>query len=702
MPLVSRSKAWLLLPAALALAWFLPTLAHGWRSDDFLTVYYLDRDGDAVRWGRVWEEWVRPWFGVRDLYRPFVSLTYACNWALGTAAWGFHLCNVLLLAGAACCVGATAARLARARPVLAGLVAGAVVVLHPAAVEPTAWIAARTTGLQVFWSAVAMWTFVRWRQGASGPWWTVAATALACASKEGAVLLPVSFVVLSLLGGERPRARVHGPFVALVVGYLLWRKVLLGWFTTAEEGHTVVSRLAGAGQLFVQLLVPPLGSGWHLGGVFFAALLVLLWQGGAAAGQRRALWCAPWAVLLLLPGTTHVEWGDGLLLGRFVFDAVPALALFTALAVDVAPAGALARARFAVGVLGLGAGLCVGSRVWLDRYTEESRLVATVQRELLAAARHAGPGAPFGVVALPGQPLLQPGLWGFLTQRPFAPVDLPVSGFAALLEQDDANPRVFANAAPIHALVQHGAGFASWDVRRGSFVAVPKAIDEVVELVRDANDPSRFLPPRPLSPTAFAAIELRPWRGLQVDLEVLGDLPGPLAARTRGWRFSAGAADPSDPHVRAEPPPAQVWFDTTDVVSWFVLQAIGSSPQGVRLTADGRPPPPEVAVRVHARIDELRARQDVPARCTVEQFAAALQPPEDRGDYVLTVLAPTGVFACGIGRGAGGSMPAEMVGQLRFCADVLGRCRLHWFWQTRDPLPEGRPARSRFGTCEVY
>ena len=73
--MTKAARLWLLIPALLAVAWFWPVLSHGFRSDDFLTVYYYDRDAGAVHWGRVLEEWVRPWFGVRDLYRPLVSFT---------------------------------------------------------------------------------------------------------------------------------------------------------------------------------------------------------------------------------------------------------------------------------------------------------------------------------------------------------------------------------------------------------------------------------------------------------------------------------------------------------------------------------------------------------------------------------------------------------------------------------------------------
>ena len=68
----------------------------------------LEFEVSAIRneasWGRVLEEWVRPWFGVRDLYRPVVSLSFGVNWALSPSPFGFHLLNALLLAGTATAV----------------------------------------------------------------------------------------------------------------------------------------------------------------------------------------------------------------------------------------------------------------------------------------------------------------------------------------------------------------------------------------------------------------------------------------------------------------------------------------------------------------------------------------------------------------------------------------------------------------------
>ncbi len=672
-----------MLPALLALVWYWPSLWHGFRSDDFLTVYYYDRDAGGVKWGRVVEEWVRPWFGVRDLYRPFVSLSFGANWALSTTPFGFHLVNVLLLAGTATFVAAAASRLAVARPRLAGLVAGALVVLHPAAVEPTAWIAARTTGLQVFWSAVAYWSFLRWRDGDGGRWLPLLATALACASKEGAVLLPASLVALDLLRGRLPGWRVHLPFFGLVGGYLLFRWCLLGVFTTAEEGHTVGERLNGALALLRQLAMPPAGGAagslWML--VPCAALGM-----AALAGARAALWCLPWAALLMLPGTTHVQLSANELAGRFVFDAVPALALFAAVVVGGQHARALL-ATASLAALGALVLFASGSLVHLRVYGEQDRVIAKLQQELLAAAKDAGPGKPFGVVGLPKLPLLQPALWGFLTQRPFARQDLPVVGLENMLTRDPGAPLVFANTTAVHALVANGAGCAVWNGATNSLVPMGKAASDVVDFVRDPADARRFVPPRLLPPTAVGALEIvssgpvASWR-----LQVLGNLEGPYAKAA----FTAAPV----------PATAVWWLDLTGVLPWFVAATVGGGPAGVELTGDGQALPAGSVVRAHAVLPTLSLPGEVPAVVRREELVRWLVPSQPARAAVLYLLLPTGLFAVASASGSALALDPATRSQLDFVCDVLGPCRVHWFWQAEGGSA-GPAQRSGFGTCIV-
>lgn len=686
----SRERLWLVLPALLALVWFWPTLSHGFRSDDFLTVYYYDRDAAGVHWDRVFGEWGRPWFGVRDLYRPFVSLTFGANWALSTSPLGFHLLNVLLLAGTATAVAAAGARLAPASPRLVGLVAAAVVVLHPAAVEPTAWIAARTTGLQVFWSAVAYWGFLRFRDGRGGRWLPLLATALACASKEGAVLLPASFVALDLLRGSRPQVRTHAPFLALVAAYLVFRWFLLGVVTTAEEGHTIGERLHGAWSLCRQLVQPPAGGAvagaWPL--LPFGLLLAV-----ALVVARSTLWCLPWVFLLLLPGTTHVQVGDELA-GRFVFDAVPALALFAALGLSRArPVAAAAVA--AAAVVAFGSLLAVQARGHLRLYADQDRLIAKVQQELLAAAADAGPARPFGVVGLPKLPLLQPALWGFLTQRPFAPVDQPVVGLENMLARDPAAPGVFGDAAAVHALVADGAGFGRWDPATEAIVRLPKAAPGAVEFAPVPGAPGRFTPVRPLSPAAVAALEVvapRPVRAWRAS--ILGNLEGDFAAA---------------PFVRAAvgEPEATWWIDATRVLPWVVAAAFGGGPAGLDVQCDGAPAPPGTVVRAHAPLD-LAGAPAFPPMAPSEVvdragFAARLayptwgEPPPE----TIYLLLPVGLYVGRRGPDGSAMFDGATRSQLDFACDVLGPCRVFWFWQSAPSAPHGRPRRTSFGSCVV-
>ncbi|MBL8725434.1 MAG: hypothetical protein JNK49_15435 [Planctomycetes bacterium] len=652
----ARRLLWLW-PAAAALLWFWPVLGHWFRSDDLLTVYYWDRDGAAVRWDRVFEEWVRPWFGVRDLYRPLVSLSFGLDYCLSTAPFGFHLTNVLLLGGTAVAVALAARRLAPGRP-FAALAAALVVVLHPAAVEPGAWIAARTTGLQVFWSAVAYWSFLRWRDGAAGLALPLSCTALACASKEGAVLLPLSLVWLDLLRGGRPRVRAHLPFALLVAGCLVWRRVLLGVFTTAEAGHGFTERLPVWWQFVGQLLVPPgVDPWWCASG---AALLV----GLAVAGWWRAGLAMLWALCLLTPGTSHWRGGSELA-GRFVFDAVPALGLAVAVVLAAVPQRPVLRWLCGLVVGAWLLALALASRAELARYGADDQTVRAAQRELLAAARDAGPGRPYGVIGLPGLPLLQPETWGFLTLRPFAERDLPVVGLTNVLARNGAAPELFGDTSVVHLLVAEGAGVGRWDEVGQRLVPVVAAAPGTVDFVRDPAQPGRFLPPRLLPPTAVAQLEIRtPEPVAEWRIEILGNLAGDYAAAPMRAKAAAGVA----------------WCSTVQVLPWLVAATFGGGPAGVELhRADAElPPPVGTTVRAHARLARVELGPGPKGSVERAGLGAVLALPELAAvPFRRYLLLPTGVWSWQAPGGAR-DLPVPVRDQVTFAADLLGGCAVAW------------------------
>lgn len=688
----SRStRPWLLLPALLAVLWFLPTLWHGFRSDDFLTVYYYDRDEARVFWDRVFGEWARPWFGVRDLYRPFVSLTFGANWAASTSPAGFHALNVALLSITAAAIAAAAARLVKTAPRAAALLAGAVVVLHPAAVEPTAWIAARTTGLQVCWSALAYATFLRWRDGEGRLVWPLLATAFACTSKEGAVLLPASFLALDLLRGSRPHWRTHLPFALLVGGYLLWRQALLGVLTTAEEGHTLLERARGAWALLAQLAAPPSAEGWA-GPVVLASTAGLALF--AAIAALRSLVCLPWAFLLLSPGTTHVQVAGGELAGRFVFDAAPALALLAAFAlggqrIALRPLAGLA-------ALALLTALGFAGHAHLAGYTAQDREIGALQAQLQVQAQSQAQtaeaaGAPFGVVGLPRLPLLQPGLWGFLAQRPFVGRDLSVVGLDHVLTKDPAAANVFADATAISVLATDGAGCAGWNSGAGALTPLPRGRDGASAFVPVDGFPGRFVASQRLPSTAAQMLEVvAPGPVRQWQVAVLGNLEGPLAQ-------APFAAD-----TGAGPPRPDFWCDTSGVLGWVVATQLGGGVAGVEVTCDGRPAPAGTVVRAHARPTVVPVPAGGATSVDRTVLASRIRLPATPGApwQSLYLLLPTGVHRLPVSAEGRVELDAEAKGQLGFASDVLGPCRVHWF-ATAPGGAGQKPARTTFGTCIV-
>ncbi|MBL8731530.1 MAG: hypothetical protein JNN13_04085, partial [Planctomycetes bacterium] len=312
-----------------ALVWFWATLQHGPRNDDFLTVYYFDREHAAVAWQRVFGEFTRGWFGVPYLYRPLISLSLGIDRALSPTLASAHLTNVLWLGLTAVAVATTAARLAPRLPWLAALGAGTAVVLHPAAVEPTAWIAARTTGMQVAFLALAGSAYVRCVQSSTRPtaWLTFAALALLC--KEGAVMLPVLLGMLDLLAAPacplRQRLRRLAPAFALL---LAWALLRLGLGIAFGDGqpHGLDERLGNLAHRATQLVAPIATDG---GRPWWPALLLLTLP--ALLRWRARTLLLPFAAALLLLPTSHMA-ESGTLDGRLVFDGVPLIALLVGLA----------------------------------------------------------------------------------------------------------------------------------------------------------------------------------------------------------------------------------------------------------------------------------------------------------------------------------------------------------------------------------
>lgn len=676
-----------LLVAAVAIAWFWPVLGHGLRSDDYLTVYYLDREAGAVRWGRVFQEFVRPWFGADDLYRPLVSLSFGLEFAVGGSAALQHLTNILCLAVTVAATAATAARLTGTRRSVAALVAGLAVALHPSAVEPTAWICGRTTGLQMAAVTLAIWCHTRWSTGVGRRWPALALFAVALGCKEGAVILPgyVLAIDVWLHGwrGWRARAARLLPFVVVLVVYFALRLAVLGKLGGGADGAGPTGPLASATNVATrvgQLLVPPDGAGVHRWWAIPCVGLALLGLAFGSASTRpatgrQAVARAATAVLalaglagaLLLP-SHHMTAAADVLYGRLVFDAVPGLALVLALAVAAARLRWLALQVVAVAAWLLA--MALTSAQWLDRYAGEDRVARAAQAAVVAAGT-TNLAQPLGIANMPCLPVLHYKLWGVLGLAPFAPRDLAIAGFPEFQFADEHAPQFFNDPAALYAFQAAGGGFSVFTGDR--LAQAPAPPHAALTLAADPAQPGDFLVPEPWPGTSFAAVEVRAGAGVQAGvLRLLADFPEPRA-------FGSHTAHAAD---------GTLWFDTTHAMAPVMLASVGVPFRGLHLDLDGHPAAPSTTVVVHA----LLPRGPTVARCAgaprsrAELFAILRHPPVADVPLRCYLVLPTGVRHQDVPAGGADAEPA-LVDHLRYAADLYAPVTAWWFWQTAVDAP---------------
>ena len=212
--------------------------------------------------------------GPGRMYRPALLTSFALNLAISPAAWSLKLGNVLIHASVASLLFAWLWRLTRRAR--GAFVVSAVFAVHPLASEAINLVSARSELLLAFGVVLALFANVSW-QRARGKFLPMLGmllgTVLACGSKETGVLIPGLLLVQSYcLRHRRPdasdwcrAAKGIVPVVALVIGYLVVRKLLLGQATinlldrTGEDpssghGRTLLMQLATMGTLLPRML----------------------------------------------------------------------------------------------------------------------------------------------------------------------------------------------------------------------------------------------------------------------------------------------------------------------------------------------------------------------------------------------------------------------------------------------------------------
>ena len=212
----------------------------------------------------------------QHMYRPVLLVSIALNYALAAAPWMLKAGNVLLHAGVAWLLWHWLRGLRL--PARASFAAAAVFAVHPLASEAVNLVSARSELLLALGFLLALrghqlWLARRWPALACAG--IVAGLLIACGSKETGVVLPALLVVQELWwrhrGGDgwslRRAVAVLVPVVALVLGYLVLRKLLLGQATvdlmgrgggadpTMGHGRSLAVQLATMGTLLPQALL---------------------------------------------------------------------------------------------------------------------------------------------------------------------------------------------------------------------------------------------------------------------------------------------------------------------------------------------------------------------------------------------------------------------------------------------------------------
>jgi tetratricopeptide (TPR) repeat protein len=313
-----------LLPAALGVLVYLPSLAGGFLYDDSRVVVNNPSIRDLGSLGTVLRA---------EPSRPLLGLTWALNYAVsGLRAWPYHLVNVILHAGNAALLALLfrwmGERSGRKEPGPAAIAAACLFAASPMAAETVAYVSSRSTALATvfvlgsLWIAVGLFTtFSRTRLAGA-----MALFLLGLATKEEAASLPLLLLLLDFFFVARleprdvlSRARVHLPFLAVLPLGFAARALATGAWLPAPALHPlrfVTTQLAVFPQYVLRALIPldPAFYRGHPAAAWPPQLWALLgWAGTAAlvvlAVRGRRRWpewsfAVAWLAAGLLPSSS--------------------------------------------------------------------------------------------------------------------------------------------------------------------------------------------------------------------------------------------------------------------------------------------------------------------------------------------------------------------------------------------------------------
>lgn len=308
MNFLHKGQRWLpfVVFSLIGLAW-LPSLSGPFQFDDYNVIVNHAPVHSLAAW----------WQSMPGL-RPLLKLTYALNWTLSPAPFGFHLLNLLLhLLNGALLLAWARRTLPLAPPVALFLVA--LWLLHPVQTEAVTYIAGRSVTLSTTFLFAGLLVLANAR--AESPLWAALCTAMALAVRETAWVFPAVFALSLWLRGAPAREvwKAVAPSLFVVV-------VALGIFLVEPHYRGMIDTSFSIRSPDVQLRAQTVAHGYLLGQVFSLSPNIdpdlrvpAVWT-TALAGQalvavtglaialllvlRRRSWLAGgflWYALLLLP-----------------------------------------------------------------------------------------------------------------------------------------------------------------------------------------------------------------------------------------------------------------------------------------------------------------------------------------------------------------------------------------------------------------
>jgi hypothetical protein len=246
-----------------------------------------------------------------NYYRPMFLLSYAAVFhAFGAAPWAFHLLNILFHAAASSMVFALTIRLWNRESMAA--IAALLFALHPAHVEPVAWIAALSELAYTLFVLIAVYLYVQASLSKRAFAGALSVYALSLLWKESAIAFAPLAVLYDVLVLRRWHWSRWWNIASVSVAYLGVRTAAIGGLAPAviypdlSIATQVMTAISNVGFYAWKLLVPTNLSAFYptefVSGINLKVAVVLsLALLGIWKLRGKMAWAACWIVVSLFP-----------------------------------------------------------------------------------------------------------------------------------------------------------------------------------------------------------------------------------------------------------------------------------------------------------------------------------------------------------------------------------------------------------------